>query len=114
MNKNIVSRDKSASFCLRLSILIISFIISIICFSISHTGFSYAEDGNGAPNGISKALIDEIKDIHFTDQVLLDSLDIKVGSDYVIKAINLAKEDGKLWKDLTNEEKKLIIKKRKR
>ena len=113
MNKNIISRDKSASFFLRLSILIISFVISIICFSISHTGFSYAEEGNGAPNGISKALIDEIKDIHFTDQVLLDSLDIKVGSDYVIKAINLAKEDGKLWKDLTNDEKEAYYQKAK-
>ena len=113
MNKNIVLRDKLASFFLRLSILIISFIISIICFGFSHTGFSYAEDGNGAPNGISKALIDEIKDIHFTDQVLLDSLDIKVGSDYVIKAINLAKEDGKLWKDLTNEEKEAYYQKAK-
>lgn len=113
MNKNIVSRDKSASFCLRLSILIISFIISIICFGFSHTGFSYAEEGNGTPNGISKALIDEIKDIHFTDKVLLDSLGIKVGTDYVIKAINLAKEDGKLWKDLTNEEKEAYYQKAK-
>ena len=113
MNKNTISRDKSIAFFRRLSILIISFMISIICFGIWQADFSYAEEGNGAQNGISKALIDEIKDIHFTDQVLLDSLDIKVGSDYVIKAINLAKEDGKLWKDLTNEEKEAYYQKAK-
>ena len=113
MNKNTISRDKSTAFFRRLSILIISFMISIICFGIWQADFSYAEDGNGAPNGISKVLIDEIKDIHFTDQVLLDSLGIKVGTDYVIKAINLAKEDGKLWKDLTNEEKEAYYQKAK-
>lgn len=58
-------------------------------------------------------LPDEIKKIEFTDSELLDTLGIRVGTEYVIKAINLAKADGKAWKDLTNEEKEAYYNKAK-
>ena len=60
------------------------------------------------------ALPDEIKKIEFTDSELLDSLGIRVGSEYVIKAINLAKADGKQWKDLSNEEREAYYNKAKK
>ena len=58
-------------------------------------------------------LPDEIKKIEFTDSELLDTLGIREGREYVIKAINLAKADGKVWKDLTNEEKEAYYNKAK-
>ena len=61
----------------------------------------------------NEPLPDAIKKIEFTDSELLDTLGIRVGSDYVLKAINLAKEDGKAWKDLTNEEREAYYNKAK-
>ena len=61
----------------------------------------------------NEPLPDAIKKIEFTDSELLDTLGIRVGSDYVLKAINLAKEDGKAWKDLTSEEREAYYNKAK-
>ncbi|MGN0025830.1 MAG: ZmpA/ZmpB/ZmpC family metallo-endopeptidase, partial [Clostridium sp.] len=65
--------------------------------------------------GLSSNLVEEIKNINFTDEELTNTLGVSVtiSDGYMVKAINMAKDDGKTWANLSKEEQSTYIEKAK-